>query len=251
MISKKSIKQTIIDFPFFKDMTGVDFDFLFNEDAIENYPKRALVFKQGDKADRVFVIISGWVKLNNMNEEGNISAVQLLTVGDVFGIETIFDGGFYFYSAEAVGDECRLLEIPSAALKERARLSHNFSVKLLNTMSHKIQDMQIAGACLILGDASRRVACLLSRLSSWMVGKGGVLKLPYEKSVAAIQLGMNQSTFSRALAQLEDLGVKSDGSEIIINDFSTLSGHCCSHCPIPEGLCDGRRMESVKKSKAV
>lgn len=247
MNDESHLRSIIGDFSFFKNLPDTDIDFLLTSAVIRKYSKRAFVFTQGNPAHYFFIIISGWVKAHNMNAKGDQSAVHLLTKGDVLGVDTIFDRGSYLSSAETVSDECQMLEIFSETLKEQARISPELAEKLLGLLSHKIKEMQVSDACSVLGDSSRRLACLLLRLSSWMVGKGGTLKLPYEKSIAALQLGMDQATLSRALTSLSDLSVTSKCREITINNFSRLSEYCCVHCPIPEGHCAGRRIPSEKR----
>lgn len=215
---------------------------LLRAGVVKGYQKNQFVVLQGDPADRSFIIIEGWTKMYIMNDEGGNSSVQLLTKGDVFGIDTIFDNGPYLYSAQAV-NHCRLLEIDSRVLREQLSTCPQLALNLIGILSHRIKEMQLESACYLLGDSSRRVACLLLRLSSWMRGRGGTLKLPYEKSIAAAQLGMDQATLSRALSRLDALGVRSHKGEIIIDDFSRLSAHCCARCCIIEGKCPGRRLK--------
>ena len=240
MYHEKSIKQIVRDFPLFRNLPDIDADVLLSAFVVREYQKNQLLFRKGDDADRAFIIISGWVKHYNVNGEGENGAMQLLTKGDVLGLDAIYLGGVYLYAAEAV-NHCRLLEVPAVTLRERVRANPVLAENLLGILSYRIKEMQVAGACFLLGDSSRRLACLLLRLSSWMLGRGGTFRLPYEKSVAAAQLGMDQATLSRALSRLDALGAVSQNGEVSIGDFSRLSAHCCAHCPILEGQCPGRR----------
>ncbi len=237
-----SIKLIVTSFPFFKNLSDANADSLLTEFTVKDFQKNQFIFGKGDPATYCYIVVSGWVKLFNVNDESNISSIQLLSRGDVLGLDAIFDDGVYLYSAESVND-CRLLAVPTAVLKENIRINPVLAANLLGILSHRIKEMQIASACFLLGDASRRLSCLLLRLSSWMVGKGGTFKLPYGKAIAAEHLGMDQATLSRALSRLDALGVKSGNGEVTIDDFAKLSAHSCTHCPILEGQCPGRRMK--------
>lgn len=231
--------------PFFKALPREETAILLSAGKIVSYKKRATIFMQGDPATRLFIIISGWVKVHNINDNALESNVRLLTRGDTFGIDSIFEGSRHLFSAETV-NECKLLEMPAEILRERMKTSADLAMNIISILSHKVKDMQIANACTALKHAPRRIACLLLRLTSWTSGRGVTLKLPYEKSVAAAQLGMDQATFSRALTRLEIFGVTSSNGEISIKDFEKLSEHCCSLCSISEDQCMGRRHKLIK-----
>ena len=245
-----SIKNQIRSFPFFRGMPEGDLDVLLESAIVRDYPKRCFVFLQDDSADGFFVVLSGWVKLSNINPEGNEAAVLMRTQGDLFGITSVIRGGIRLASAEAV-TACQLLEIPGNALRERAGTSPELMSRILGAMAGRIEALQISNACFSLKDASRRVACHLLRLSSSMIGKGGVFKFPYEKAIAAMALGMDQATFSRGMARLENFGVTSQNGEVDIADFSVLSEHCCAECPISGVQCAGRRLKPAASSLEV
>lgn len=233
-------KNLLSDCSFFKGLPEEDVKFLLEADAIRYYSKHAQICTEGDPANLFYIVLSGWVKIYNINSDGDVSCVQPLTHGSVFCADSIFEQGVNLYSAQAIS-ECELMEIPLKDLVEKSATSPELSARLLSVLSQRIADMQVTLACSELKDSSQRTACLLLRLSSWMTGKGGTFKMPYEKSIAAEQLGMDQATISRALARLEDIGVSSSNGEIHIKNFSLLSKHCCPHCPIPSNRCGGRR----------
>jgi len=89
--------------------------------------------------------------------------------------------------------------------------------------------------------APQRVSCLLLQLSGHMIGNGGTLTFPYDKSLAATRLGMKPETFSRALAQLKPYGVTAKGPEITIESFTRLTEFSCGHCTALPGECRGCR----------
>lgn len=244
--NKNDLKNSLNAIPFFKDLSEKDFHALVCESNVKHFNKNQMVFMQGEPVSYVFCILSGWFKISNINEEGEESGVQMRTYGDLIGFHPMFDGGFYSTFAVSV-TESKALAIPAKTIKDKSKYDIDLLARITGILSWDLQDREIAEACFTQKTTSRRVACLLLRLSSYMKGKGGTFKLPYGKSVAATQLGIDQATFSRGLANLETFGVSSVGNgEVRINDFSSLAEQCCPHCPIMGHQCKGRRLTTVK-----
>ena len=79
--------------------------------------------------------------------------------------------------------------------------------QIMRIMSRELKSLEMENEHLALMSASQRVGCLLLQMSSGMLGKGGTFAFSYDKALAASRLTMKPETFSRALAQLKDVGV--------------------------------------------
>lgn len=226
------------DLPFFKGLENADIEAFLSAGKVRDYTKNQNLFLQGDKADRFFVILNGWIKLYRNTAEGEESIVALFTRGDVFGEAAIFGGADYPFSAEAV-EEARLIELPAALLKERAKAAPALMERLMRSMSREMHKLELENEHMILMSAPQRVGCLLLQLSSGMIGKGGTFTFPYDKALAAQRLGMKAETFSRALSQLKPMGVTVKGPEIKIENFQCLAEYVCGHCSAGLEDCKG------------
>jgi CRP/FNR family transcriptional regulator, dissimilatory nitrate respiration regulator len=229
--------------PLFAGLPGPDVDALISAAKATDYRKNERLFLQGEPAQRLFVIIQGWVKLFRGTLEGDEAVVALFTRGDVFGEAVIFDDTNYPFSAMAAED-AKLLEIPGSLLKLRARENPEITKRIMASMSREMHKLQMEHEHMALMNAPQRVGCLLLQLAAGMIGKGGTFSFPYDKSLAAQRLGMKPETFSRALAQLKPVGVKVHGSEIDIDDFQRLIDYTCGNCTAYPDQCDGARQES-------
>lgn len=209
---------------------------------IKTYSKRSTVFEQGDTADRVFVIMSGWVKLYQITEDGQEIVLDMLTDGDVFGASCVFGRKVRFRAAESFTDT-QLLEICVSDLFRELHDGTALSEWFLSIMADEINNLHIKSGHMTSMSAPQRLSCLLLRMSAHMVGSGGSFPFPYSKSVAAAQLGVNPATFSRILARLQDVGVFKKGTEIKIDNFRRLSSYCCRQCPLSAAQCAGRRCD--------
>ena len=234
------------ELPFFSGLPKADMDAFVEAGRTRDYKKGQSLFHLGDAADRFFIVLSGWVKLYRETGEGEEAVVALFKRGDVLGEAAIFSGAGYPYSAEAAED-CKIIEISAAALRERARNNHDIMDRIMASMSKELRNIQLENEHLALMSAPQRVGCLLLQLSAGMIGKGGTFSFPYDKSLAAARLGMKPETFSRALGQLKPAGLTVTGSEVKIESFSCLIDYCCGHCSSIPGECSVSRGSCADK----
>lgn len=240
-------KELLSHISFFKAMCAEDKNTFLKNATFKNYPKHTSIYTQGDKADKFLIIIKGWVKLYNVTIDGEEIIATVLTKGDALGEDFLFSDQICFFSATAIDDNVILAEIPSKIVKKMVMTNPAMIAHVMTSMTNKVKNLRIENGNLANMNAPKRLSCLLLRLSSWMKGKGGSFPLPYDKSVMAAQLGIDPATFSRVLEKIKDKGVTHKGSEIHIKDFLPLSEYCCTHCPIPEGHCAGRRISNTNK----
>lgn len=229
--------------PFFSGLPSEELEALLKPSFVKDYARPTHLFHQGDNADRFFIILSGWVKLHRETPDGEEAIIGLFTRGDVFGEAALFSGSGYPFSANAVEDS-RIIEIPAPIMRERAKHNSDLMDRIMQSMSREMHKLQVEKEHMAIMSAPQRVGCLLLKLSTGMVGKGGTFAFPYDKSLAAARLGMKPETFSRALTQLQPLGVITKGPEIKITSFADLIDFCCSHCSEEAGACEGSRYEA-------
>lgn len=235
--------------PFFTGLPESDISFFSHESCIKHYPKGRHLFRHGDRGDRLFIIVEGWIKLYRVTVEGGETIVALLTRGDIFGEAVIYGKADYTASAEVAADVC-LIEVPAGILKERTRMNADIAVRIMAAMAREINKLQMESEHKALMEAPQRVGCLLLQLASGMDGSGGTFSFPYDKALAAQRLGMRPETFSRALAQLRPVGVTSNGAEITIASFSRLTDYCCGQCSGQMSDCKGAEIKAKCPGKA-
>lgn len=231
---------------FFSVFTESDLDRFLSEANVKIYRKNVNLFLRGDESTNLYVVINGWVKLHRETPEGEDAIVSLLTKGDVFDKSVLFANKQHPLSATTLSD-VSLAEIPVSLVRDVATSNITIMKNMLTIMAGEIYDLQMDNEHLSIMSAPQRVGCLILKLS--YKNDNGIYEtvLPYDKSLAASKMGMKPETFSRALAQLKEIGVLSRGSKIIINDIDKLSSFCCRHCSsvldeFDQGsclLCDG------------
>jgi CRP-like cAMP-binding protein len=240
-------EQLLHSLPFFKGLPVTDIRTLVDAGTIHRYSKNQHLYFHGDRAETLFIILGGCVKTYSQTIEGEETVIDLVTKGHILGEATIFDGGIYPFSACAA-EECDVFELSAALLKKQAQSSPELSTKIMNTLADKIIDLQHGKEHMAIMSAPQRVGCMLLKLSSDMIGKGGTFTLPYDKSLAASNVGIKPETLSRALKELRAYGVTVKGSEITIDNFTKLAEHCCVHCSSMGRTCvSSKRLSNMQQ----
>ncbi len=226
-----NIRNALISVPLFKSLQDDTLENLIRTASSSMHPKKKILFIHEEKAERFFLIKSGWVKLFRETLEGDQAVIDILTRGHLFGEMSVFDGGLYPYSAEVV-EKSEIISLPTHILKSEIENNHKFAVAFLNAMatSRNRQDHEIEHR--VIQNASQRIGCFLLRLDKNEREEGLIkIHLPYDKTLVAARLGMQPETFSRALSKLKkETGIRVKGSYIEMDSLDPLSNYSCVAC---------------------
>lgn len=244
------IKEFFCAVPLFSGLPEEDVNILVKSAHTHSYKKGEYLYRQGEEANRLSIIKEGWVRLYRGNLDGDEGPARLYTRGDVLGERIVLPRNLkHFFSAQVISDTS-VVNIPAATTREIVRRNPDIVSVMMLGLIEKMGEIHIENEHMATLSAPQRVACLLLRLSSYMIGSGGTFTFPYDKSLAAAQLGMKRETFSRALACLKRYGVCTSGSEIRIESFVKLSEFCCTRCSLNTECRGARCMMCPLQNKA-
>lgn len=189
-----------------------------------DYSRGTVLFIQGEIADRFYVIFDGWVKLSRETAEGDEYVIGIFSRGESFAEAAIFDSGHYPVNAETV-EIAHLLVVPAQPFIAAVHADVGLALNMLASMSRRLRYLVSQGEQLQAKSAPQRLGSFLLRLSP-ALDSPATIHLPYDKSLIAARLGMKPETFSRALAKLRDLGVRSEGGSVIVSEPAALQRYC-------------------------
>ncbi|MEJ1438451.1 MAG: cyclic nucleotide-binding domain-containing protein [Candidatus Sedimenticola sp. (ex Thyasira tokunagai)] len=190
----------------------------------ENFETGRCLFKEGDNATALYILLEGVVKLTVNNTGDQQTVVEMLHPGDTFLMAAILTGKPYLISAQTMTD-CHLLSIPSQLLLDLIRQEGDFSLHLLAALSNQFRTMVRQIKDLRLRSTAQRLAAYLLELSVEGGGRNR-LTLPYSKRLMASWLGMTPERLSRSFAALGDQGVEVSGRQIHITSLVRLRNYC-------------------------
>lgn len=224
--------------PLFAGLTFDQLALVLADSSVRRYVKGAVLFLQDDPADRFFVIFEGWVKLFRQTADGQESVIALLTRGESFAEAAIFEPGGMPVTA-VIAEDARLLVVPADCFAACIRSHGELALNILASMSRHMRRLIQQVEQLAYQSTAERVASFLYRLCGVYRGSATV-RLPFEKSLVAAKLNMQPETFSRALARLRKIGVRTRGLDVFVADVATLrqmAGRDVRDCPSPLEAC--------------
>jgi CRP-like cAMP-binding protein len=211
--------------PTFASMEDADLDELLSFGQIREYPKDKLLFLRDEPASRLYIILQGWVKVYNGLESGEEAILQMLGAGETLMESAVFLNVPTPVSAQVVEDAL-LLSIPAPVIRQRIQSSPKLAISMLNSVSLRSQRLVQQLELSRLKSAHERVGWFLLRLMLNQKSDGGLIYLPYEKSIIASYLDMRPETFSRTLKKFKKDGFQISTDTVQIPDNAALCGFC-------------------------
>ncbi|HEX8372684.1 MAG TPA: cyclic nucleotide-binding domain-containing protein [Chthoniobacterales bacterium] len=98
----KPIRSLIADHPFLRDLNPSHLDLLSKYAMERTFEEGDLIFKQGDMANRFYLIQSGHVRLSSNTEAGVTSEIETIGTGDVLGWSWLFEPRLWHFDAHAL-----------------------------------------------------------------------------------------------------------------------------------------------------
>lgn len=163
------------------------------------------VFRQGEPADELFVLLEGRVKVTQVTSDGQQVVVRLLGPGEMMGCVAAWGGGNYPGTATAQ-EETSVIGWSGAALGRLVERHPAIARNLLGTVGHSLQETQTRLRELATERVERRLAHALLRL----VDKEG-RSLRLTRQELAELAGTTLFTASRTLSAWEAQGLVEAG----------------------------------------
>ncbi len=206
-------------------------------EKIIKFKKGTFLFREGQEAKEMFIILSGKVQISKMNAEGKELYLRLCNKNDIVGELTLFTvGPRYLFNARAVEDgEAAAVNIENLeqTLFNNSQLAYQF----LKWMNDHIRKTITKFRDLVLHGKKGALYSTLIRLSnSYGIQKddGIHINVPITNQDLANYCGTARESVSRMLGELRDEGIISiNKKRIIIHDLLYLKQQIdCENCPI-------------------
>jgi len=177
-----------------------------------------LFFRQGDPAARIYLLLTGEVKLAEVHPDGQEVIHRVIWPGEVFGGIAAWGEAVYPVSAEAMQtSEAFAWEGPTMM-----RLLERYPSVALNTlhlMIARVHELQNRVTELTAERVEQRLARALRRLAVHVgrrVDRGTLIDLPLSRRDIAELTGTTLYTASRIISHWEALGVVETGRERVL-----------------------------------
>ncbi|MBL8565124.1 MAG: Crp/Fnr family transcriptional regulator [Hyphomicrobiaceae bacterium] len=193
-----SIRSSVL----FARLDEKDFDELHRPIDQLVYAPGAEIYAAGDKAETLFTIRSGLVKLTRFLPDGSQRIVRLLRRTDVMGLEALL-GGDYEHNATAL-QPTELCRLPADAVRRLSQRNSSLYHELMARWHRALSDADRWIAEFSTGPARDRVG----RLLLWLAERDepGRCQLFSREDLGAV-LGLTTETSSRTMAEMKRQGV--------------------------------------------
>ncbi len=191
-----------------------------------DFPRGHTVFNEGEPGDRLYIILSGKVKIGRKSIDGRENLLTIMGPSDMFGELSIFDPGPRTSSATAV-TEVRAVSMDRAALKEWINRRPDIAEQLLRVLARRLRRTNNNLADLIFTDVPGRVAKALLQLAQrFGTQENGALRVTHDLTQEEIAqlVGASRETVNKALADFAQRGwLRLEGKSVLISDAERLA----------------------------
>ncbi|MEW5724477.1 MAG: Crp/Fnr family transcriptional regulator [Thermodesulfobacteriota bacterium] len=186
--------------PLFEGLSPAQHRDLASISREQSYDRGEVIFAEGDKAEGLYVVSDGRVKIYKLSPEGKEQILHIFGPGEPIGEVAVFAGrGFPAY-AEALEKSAALI-FPRPALIDLIRRNPDLALSLIGVLSLRLRRFANLIEDLSLKEVPGRLAAYLLILSQ-RAGGADEIELDITKGQLAALLGTIPETLSRILARM-------------------------------------------------
>ncbi len=191
-----------------------------------DFPCGHTVFAEGEPGDRLFIIISGKVKIGRRSPDGRENLLTIMGPSDMFGDLSIFDPGPRTLSATTI-TEVRAVSMDRDALRGWIADRPEIAEQLLRVLARRLRRTNNNMADLMFIDVPGRVAKQLLKLAQrFGIQEGDGLRVTHDLTQEEIAqlVGASRETVNKALADFVHRGwIRLEGRSVLISDSEHLA----------------------------
>jgi CRP/FNR family transcriptional regulator len=187
--------------------------------SLNSYKKGERIFQEGDKADKMYVIASGRVKVVKEFQSGKNAIMGIFGEGDTVAESAVIDKLPYPASAIAL-DDASVIAIPAALFIDFLKKNPDLLIRMIIGLGRRLREFVGNMGSLAVQSVEKRLARFLTKLS----GEIGVehedgleLILPLTRQDLAEIIGTSFEVVERSLKKMREKGIiEAAGKRIVI-----------------------------------
>ena len=191
-----------------------------------DFPRGHVIFHEGEPGDRLYIILSGKVKVGRRSPDGRENLLTIMGPSDMFGELSIFDPGPRTSSATTI-TEVRAVSMDREALRAWIADRPEIAEQLLRVLARRLRRTNNNLADLIFTDVPGRVAkALLELAERFGTQEGDGVRVHHDltQEELAQLVGASRETVNKALADFASRGwMRVDSRAVTILDAERLA----------------------------
>lgn len=211
---------------FFSEINDEDAGKIANLIIERKYKKNTMIFMEGERAEAVYFVKSGKIKISKNASDGKEHIIHIMTDGEVFAEACLFGLSPYPANAEAIEDS-ELYMIKNSDLEKLLEAYPKTAIQIIKVLSKRLNLVSKQIENLALRDAYGKTAALIIQLlrNDGIEAKNGVvLRTDLSRQDMGNMVGLTRETLTRALMRLKNDGtIDIDRDEIRLLDIEKLN----------------------------
>lgn len=189
-----------------------------------HFESEQVIYIEGDPAENIYILETGWVKATRMTREGREQALAFMKPGNIFGDIAVFTGENYPASVTAL-ESVDVWVIPAQTFLELIKKHPELAMTVIRRLGKRVMYFIGLVEDLSLRSVEARLAHTLIRHAEVQDGRLIVPRRSWTTfDEMAIRLGTVRDVLSRALKTLEAEGLlKVEKQAIILVDENGLA----------------------------
>ena len=210
-------RSQVAHLPLFRGLSPGELDVLLKQARAVRHQKDSIVFKEGEDAHSLFVLLHGHVRAEKTTPDGRQIVVRYVSSGEVFGIAQAIGLTRYPATAIAAVDSVSLAW-PAKAWQRLVAKHPRLAANALQTVGNRLQEAHVRIIEMSTEEVERRVAHALLRLAKQAgreIEAGIEIDFPISRQDVAEMTGTTLHTVSRVLSGWQQQGLVESGRQRI------------------------------------
>jgi len=211
----------------FSSLTEEEMALIASEAVTYSHKRGDTVFSQGDKANHLYIVCSGKMKIKKYTVDGKEQILYILSNGDFIGAFNLLKEDQFDFTAEAIEDT-EISTISKNAFNSIIMKNPDITLKVLEKAYERIIKVESLVERLGTNSVDVKVAGLLLNLErdfGHKTKEGTLLRLSINREEMGSYAGIARETMTRKLKLFQELGIiKLIGTkQILIMDREALT----------------------------
>ncbi|MGT2933079.1 Crp/Fnr family transcriptional regulator [Streptococcus catagoni] len=186
----------------FKYLSIEEFDKIVGQMESRKVQKGHILFFEGDKRDKLFLVTSGYFKIEQTDQSGTFIYTDFIRHGTIFPYGGLFTDDYYHFSVVAMTDVCYYY-LPTDLFEKYSLGNTKQMLHLFSKLSRLLEMHELRARNLITSSASARVTQSLALLLVEMGDENDSLPFQLTTLEIANMSGTTRETVSHVLKVLK------------------------------------------------
>lgn len=191
-------------------------------DHFNEFAKNDFIYFEEDKADQIYLINSGKVKIGYITDDGEEVILAILSKGEIFGEKAIFGEEKRREFAQSLDKNTSVCPITTGDMIDLLRENKEFSLKIYKFIGFRLKKLERRLQLLLFKDTKTRLKEYLKEMAddfgyTNQISGDIIIRHPYTQKEIATLIGTSRPTLNILLNELQNENYLSfDRKEIIV-----------------------------------